>query len=87
MRTGLCLIAPGAIAVSWFGVTIAYVLLCYAAWVGVRVREIPDWISSDLLGLAVIGATARYVDALFRVILICLRLFCMECGDARRGRH
>jgi hypothetical protein len=53
----------------------------------VRVREIPDWISLDLLGRAVVGATARHLNALSRAILTCLLLFCMECGDARGGRR
>jgi prepilin peptidase CpaA len=51
----------------------------------VRVREIPDWISLDLLGRAEVGATARHLNALSRAILTCLLLFAWSVGMLGEG--
>lgn len=61
----------------------AYALLCYAMWVDVRVREIPDWVSLGLLALAILnGAAVHWISLAFGA-LIYLLLFLVESRSHR----
>ncbi|MFT9408373.1 A24 family peptidase [Acetobacter fabarum] len=59
----------------------AYALLCYAMWVDVRVREIPDWVSLGLLALAILnGAAVHWISLVFGALIYLLLFFLWSLG-------
>ena len=67
--------------VSWFVLMAAYALLCYAMWVDVRVREIPDWVGLGLLALAILnGAAVHWISLAFGALIYLLLFFLWSLG-------
>ncbi|MFT8540380.1 A24 family peptidase [Acetobacter sp.] len=59
----------------------AYALLCYAMWVDIRVREIPDWVSLGLLVLAILnGAAIHWVSLVCGGLIYLLLFFLWSVG-------